>query len=56
MTPLQKKRDELADKYYEENSDVFYVDDFKNGFDAMYAEHERIVNKLLYALETVNRA
>lgn len=26
-------RDAEADKYYEENSDIFYIDDFKAGFD-----------------------
>lgn len=53
MTPFEKKKNELAKEaaLYDD-----YACDsetpFKSGFDAMYAEHERIVKELVKALES----
>ena len=45
MTPLQKKRDELCDEMPSRR------DAFRNGWNAMYAEHERIVKGLIKCIE-----
>ncbi len=63
MTPLHKKRNEEAQKHWEIREDIFDLHDFeketiatesfKLGFDAMYAEHERIVKGLVEGLQIV---